>query len=224
MLQVNTPDTATLYNQQPKSTDKIFGHFISILFHPIFIPVYIVAFLIFLHPDAFTGFSMEMKMRTLLIIVLNIVFFPLLSVFLLRTLGFISSIYLKSQRDRIIPYIASGIFYFWAYIVFRGQPEYSNLLVFFLLGVFLVSSAGLMANIYFKISMHGLAMGGMLGFFLILSVAGLITFAWPLLLAFVLTGLVGTARLMVSTHKPADYYYGVLFGALCMIFAAIYIL
>lgn len=222
MLTSNIPEEVSLYNSRPTVGEKFFGHFFSVVFHPIFIPIYVCAFLIYLHPEAFIGFSPEMKLRTLFIVILNLLFFPLLTVLLLRALGFISSIFLKTQRDRIIPYITSGIFYFWAYLVFRGQIQYSSLLVSFLLGVFLVSSAGLMANIYFKVSMHGLAMGGMLGYMLILTVTGLLSFAWPLLLTFILCGIVGSARLMVSTHQPSDYYYGLLIGVLCMIASSIY--
>ena len=60
-----------------------------------------------------------------------------MTVFLLKALGFIESLYLRSQKDRIIPYIASGIFYFWAYTVFRQQSHYPVVLTGFILGVFI---------------------------------------------------------------------------------------
>ena len=61
----------------------------------------------------------------MLIVALNIVFFPLISVLLLRAVGFIDSLFLRTQKDRIIPYIASGIFFFWAYTVFKQQAAVS---------------------------------------------------------------------------------------------------
>ena len=217
-------DVPVKYNEGATVAEKIFGNFFSVLFHPIFVPVYISAFLLFIHPDAFTGFSEQSRFSTLMIISVNVVFFPLLSVLLLRAVGFISSIYLITRRDRIIPYIAVGIFYFWAYTVFRQQPQYPDLLVFFLLGIFLSSSAGLLANIYFKVSMHALGMGGMIGFFLVLFINQSVLMSWPLAASLLLAGMVCTARLMVSTHEPRDLYLGLLLGMLSQFVAAVYIL
>ena len=52
--------------------------------------------------------------------------FPLVTVLLAKGLGFIDSVYLKTQRDRIIPYIACEIYYFWIAYVLRHQAEYSG--------------------------------------------------------------------------------------------------
>jgi len=90
---------------------KIFAHLNSYLFHPLFLPLYIILFLLYLHPTAFTGFSDATKVRVIFIVIINLLFFPLLSVLLLKAVGFIDSIFLKTQKDRIIPYIASGIFF-----------------------------------------------------------------------------------------------------------------
>ncbi len=217
-------DAPVRFNEQPTVAEKIIGHFFSVIMHPVFVPVYVVAFLIYFHPDAFNGFSENAKFKTLVIVGINLVFFPLLCVLLLRAVGFVSSILLQTRKDRIIPYIAVGIFYFWAYTVFRGQPQYPDLLVFFLLGIFLASSAGLLANIYFKVSMHALGMGGMLGFFLVLFSTNSILMSWPLAFSIILSGLVSSARLMVSTHHPRDLYVGLLLGMLSQFVAAIYIL
>ena len=148
---------------------KAVASVLSYIFHPIFLPLYAVWFIAYVHPSYLSGFSDGMRLRTVLITAQNAVFYPLFAVLLLKGVGFISSIFLRTQKDRIIPYIASGIFYFWTYTVFRQQPQYPLLLTSFVLGIFLASSAALIANIYLKISMHAIAMGGWLGFFLIIS-------------------------------------------------------
>src|SRR3954466_12372579 len=107
-----------------KLPGRIFAAFFSYLFHPIFIPLYVCAFLIYVHPSAFAGFSEAEKKQTLLIVILNLVFFPLISVLLLKAVGFIQSVYLRTQKDRIIPYMAVGIFFFWTYTVFKQQDQY----------------------------------------------------------------------------------------------------
>ncbi len=212
VIQAFEDDVLEKYNTSQTIGEKIFGYFISIIFHPLFVPVYVVWFLIYIHPDAFLGFSPEAKSNVLLIVIINIVVFPLITVLLLRALKFIDSIQLHSRKDRIIPYIASGIFFFWAYNVFREQPQYSSLIKTFLLGIFLASSGGLIANIYFKVSMHAIGMGGWLGFFFMMFINNSMQMTWPLAFVILATGLVCTARLMISSHKPSDLVGGLLLG------------
>lgn len=196
----------------------------SVLLHPLFIPLYVTGFLVYVHPAAFTGFSELQKKQVMLIIALNVVAFPLITILLLKATGFLKSIYMRDSKDRIIPYIACGIFFFWAFTVFRQQPHYPSLLTSFLFGIFLASSAGLIANIYFKISMHAIGMGGFIGFMLVLLKAGSMTMTWPLSLVVLLTGIVCTSRLLVSDHSSRDIYMGLLAGLLTQVIASVYIL
>jgi hypothetical protein len=198
------------------STENRFVHtiakLISVLFHPLFVPIYFVWFLLFIHPLAFIGFSSVQKFQTLVIVCINLTIFPLVSVLLLKALGFIESIFLKTQKDRIIPYIACGIFFFWAFTVFKEQTKYPMILVVFILGIFLASSAALLANIYFKVSMHAIGMGGLLGIFAVLFYNNNLSMAWPMALVLIISGIVCTARLLLNTHTPKDIYAGLLIG------------
>ena len=190
---------------------------ISYLLHPLFVPIYVMLFLVYIHPSFFSGFSPKQQGQTMLIITLNLVFYPLVAVLLLKGLGFIPSIYLRNQKDRIIPYIASGIFYFWGYTVFKEQSLYPSVVASFILGIFLASSGALIANIYFKISMHAIGMGGWLGLFVLIANNGSMLMTWPLAIVILLTGLVGTARLILNSHKPNEIYAGFLLGFIAQV-------
>jgi len=190
------------------------ARFFSYLLHPIFLPAYVSVYFTLLHPLLFVGFSHEERLKTILIVFLNTTAFPLITVLLLKALGFVSSIQLVTQKDRIIPYIASGIFYFWAYTVFKEQTDYPVILSVFLLGIFLSSSAALLANIYYKVSMHAIGMGGVAGIFLILFFQNNLLPGWPLSAAFLLSGIVGTARLILKSHSAFDIYSGFFIGML----------
>ena len=210
-------------NQEKNSTinfglsAKVFAHLNSYLFHPLFVPLYIILFLLYLHPTAFTGFSDATKVRVIFIVIINLLFFPLLSVLLLKAVGFIDSIYLKNQKDRIIPYIASGIFFFWAYHVFKEQAQYPEDWVSYLLGLFLASSAALIANIYFKVSMHAVGVGGWLGFFYLLCNSQDMMMTWPFAAVLIITGMVCTSRMILKAHSPLDIYGGLIIGVLTQI-------
>ena len=200
---------------------RCFAHFFSYVFHPIFIPVYAVWYLAFVHPSCFSGYNSHEKWMVIIRVAYTMVFFPLLTVWLLKRLGFIESVFLRTQKDRIIPYIASGIFYFWVYLVFRNQPQIPKILTAFTFGVFLSSSAALLANIYFKISMHAIGMGGTVGLFLIILLQNTMLMTWPLSLAFLFTGLICTSRFMVSNHTQKEIYTGLLLGIACQFVALV---
>ena len=193
---------------------------LSYVFHPIFIPIYCIAFLVMVHPTYFSGFSMQQKKFTIVIASLNLVFFPLMAILLLKAVGFIQSIFLHTQKDRIIPYMAYGIFSFWAYTVFKGQPIYPPIIASFILGIFLAGSGGLIANIYFKISMHALGAGGFTGLFLIISFGNSMAMIWPLALAICISGMVCTARMLLNSHTEKEIYTGFFLGVLAQLVAA----
>ena len=203
---------------------RVFAQLVSYIFHPIFIPLYVVWFIAYVHPSYLSGFSNGMRLRTVLITLQNAVFYPLFAVLLLKGVGFISSIFLRTQKDRIIPYISSGIFFFWTFIVFKEQALFPRILPSFMLGVFLASSAALIANIYFKISMHAIGLGGLLGLFLIITGTNTMLMTWPLAIALLITGLVCSARLLVTDHTTKDVYAGLLVGLITQLVAAYVIL
>ncbi len=197
------------------------ANFISYIFHPSFVPIYIIAFLVYIHPSYFSGFSERGKLQTMLISTINLVAFPLFTVLLLRSVGFLDSIFLRTRKDRIIPYMASGIFFFWAYTVFKKQEIYPPIMSIFVLGIFLAVSGGLLANIYFKISMHAIGMGGLLGIFYVVAKDNTMLMTWPFAIAFLVAGIVCTARLLLATHTQRDIYTGLALGFIAQVVASL---
>jgi hypothetical protein len=194
---------------------KLAGRLISYVFHPLFIPVYISAYLIYLHPYTFAALQPEQKFIRLISLFVITCFFPAVTVFLLWRLKFAGSIFLRTQKERIIPYIASIIYYWWAFYVSRTLPGSPLILTFFLLGLFLSVSAALMANNYFKISMHGLGVGGAMAYFILLGMVTTEPMGAIIAIVTLITGVVCTARLIVSDHHPMEVYLGLILGALC---------
>ena len=203
---------------------RFVAHFFSYLFHPLFIPLYVTYFLAFIHPNYFAGFGAGQKIWLLVRVAYSMIFFPLITVLLLKGLGFIDSIFLKTQKDRIIPYIASGIFFFWGYQVFKNQNEIPPILTSFTFAVFLSSSAALMANIYFKISMHAIGMGGIIGLFIIIMQQNTMLMTGPMSVALLLAGIVCSSRMIVSDHQPKEIYTGLLLGIICQLVATVVVM
>jgi hypothetical protein len=199
---------------------KIPAHIISFIFHPLFIATYVMAFLAYVHPYAFIGVPENMKLfKVVLFVFFNTAFLPLFAVFLMRQLKLIDSMFLTTQKERIIPYTATMIFYFWAWYVSHNQPEFPEYAVNFLLGTFLAVCASWMWNIYTKISMHATAMGGLVVFFLMQSFTGYEFTGYYFSIAVIVAGLVCTSRLIVSSHTQGEIYLGFFTGALCQVVA-----
>ncbi len=203
---------------------RFFAQVISYIFHPVFIPAYITYFLVFIHPAYFVGIDPATKWSFFRSVVINMVFFPLVTVLLLKGVGFIDSVFLKTQKDRIIPYVTCGIFFFWMYLVFRNLQQVSTILTSFVFGVFITSSVALIANIYYKISMHALGVGGALGIMLLILFTNP---SWsvsiPLMITILICGMVCTSRMIISNHTQKEIYVGLFFGVVCQFIASWFI-
>ncbi|HEY0040622.1 MAG TPA: hypothetical protein VGB71_08170 [Flavisolibacter sp.] len=194
---------------------------ISYIFHPLFVPVYFGWFLIYvlrLFP------ALDPFRKTMLIVqfFVSYTLLPLATVLIAKALGFIQTVHLKTQKDRIIPYIAIMIFYFWMWYVSKnlGFPKES---VTFSLAVFLATCFGVFVNSFFKVSMHALSMGVIIAWFFIFSFSSSTNFGPYLSIALLIAGIVCTARLINSDHRPFEVYAGLFLGALAQTIAWIFI-
>lgn len=197
---------------------QIAARIISFIFHPLFIPVYIIFFYLHFNPAApfFDPWD-----KTLIMIRAGVMYvmFPLVTVLLLKAVGFIQSIYLRTQKDRIVPYIACGLFYFWMWYVLRNQSMFTDELVLLSLAIFLASSGGLLANTYLKVSMHAISMGILITYIYQLAMRTDAHFGFWISVAFLIAGLVCTARMITSDHDAKEIYWGLAIGIMGQVLA-----
>lgn len=206
LKEVSIPETP----QQPLLI-KWLATFISYVFHPLFIPLYITYFIIQIRSYQFAGISEWVSLRTLLQVFVNCTFLPLAAILLLRALNFIDSIYLKTQKDRIIPYVICMIFYFWNWYVFKNNHEIKDL-VSMSMAIFNACVFGFLVNISMKVSMHAISVGVMSTFVALLAFTDSSSYSLYLAIAVILAGIVCTSRLIVSDHSQKEVYYGFFVG------------
>lgn len=224
MTNINSIEIQAAYPLPQPQILKLLSRLFSYLFHPLFIPVYVAAYLIYLHPYSFSVFDPKQKFIRLLSVFVITAFFPAITVLLLWRLQFAQSVFLKTQKERIIPYVASIIYYFWAFYVARNLVGTPAIMVSFFLGTFLCVSAALMANNYFKISMHALAAGGAATYMILIGIISGHPMTLAIVVATLVTGIVCTSRLIVSDHQPFEIYSGLVVGALSQLVACFFIL
>ena len=199
------------------------AHLISIILHPLFIPTYIFLFLMQVVPYEFAGITSWQLTLRFFSCFWYTAFFPAIAIFLLWRLQFIQSIFLKTQKERIVPFIIVMFFYWWMYYLSRNFTDQPIVLRFFYMGIFLSTVVGLILNSYFKISLHGMGAGG--------GVAALLLFSWYyaiplwpyLAIAVILAGLIASARLVISDHSNREIYIGLMMGILCQALSYIFL-
>lgn len=188
------------------------ARFISWLFHPLMVGLYMASYLIYLDPDFFTGISSSARNQILIIYIINSVLFPVIAVLLCRGLGFIQSIYLRTQKERIILYTITMIFFFWTFYVFKNKQGTPEIMSQMSLGIFISVIFAFIANIFFKISMHTTAAGGLVGLFTVLLYTTTASVNIPLVAGIFLAGLISSARLMASDHQVREIIWGLVVG------------
>lgn len=193
---------------------------ISYIFHPLFIPVYLGWLVLRTDSYLFGSFNDLQKFMLLASFGVMYILFPLVSVLLLRALGFVSSIHLRTQRDRVIPYVVCMIWYWWMWYVVINRPDVPKDCVILSLAIFLACVAGLMANIKMKVSMHAIAAGVMAAFVMLLGLSQDVNFGIYISFSILLAGVTCTARLIDGNHTTKEIYWGLFIGILSVLVAS----
>ena len=203
---------------------QIGAKLVSYIFHPLFIPFYFFLFLVYQFPYEFTvSMAFELKLKLISTFIMT-AFFPAFAVFLLWRLNFIQSIFLKTQKERIIPFFITMFFYWWMYYLGRTMKDQPQMLKVFYFGIFISTAIGVIINNFIKISLHGIAMGSVLMAVILCSFFYHTPLTEAISIITILTGLVSTARFIVSNHTNEEVYTGIAVGVICQVIAFWFVL
>jgi len=196
---------------------------VTYFFHPVFMPTVMAIILTFLNVTDFRGLNIAQRNQLWGNFAMNTIFFPLVSVLLLKAVGFIDSVQMHTTKDRIMPLIATMMFYFWAYLIMKGLQA-PLILKVLSLGAFWGIVVVFILNIFIKVSMHTAAAGGAIGVILVLMMYSPTNLILPLLITMVVAGIIGTARLVMQAHTPFEIWLGYIAGILVQLAAYLYLL
>ena len=213
---------STMQNPPPKIV-KYLAHLMSYVFHPLFIPTYFFLYLMQVVPFEFVGITeWQLNMRLFSVAWLT-AFFPAFAVFLLWRLKLSDSIFLRTQKERIIPYVITMFFYWWMYYLSRNFTDQPVALKFFYLGIFVASAIGLTVNNFMKVSLHAMGIAGLMTAVILVSVFYPVNNAIWALLTVLLTALVISARLVVSDHSQKELVVGLFIGICTQVAAYLWV-
>jgi len=190
---------------------KRLAQVLSVVFQPIFIPFYTM--LLLFNAETFITYSVAPQVRQFVygVVLINAIIMPsIVFMFLLRK-GIIQSLHMTTARERTIPFLTVIVFQLSTYFLFLKLPLPSLLPHLVLAGVLSVVLA-LLINLLWKVSIHMLGMGGLVGTFIGLAVRYQVDALHLVMALILLAGLVGFARLRLNAHTPAQVYVGFILG------------
>lgn len=183
---------------------------ISVILHPIFLPMFGAWVYLNVLPLPISS----MQIYLIFFIVVGATFLvPLLTIFLLRFMGYIKSIEATTIKERKLPVVLMIVNYlFLAQMLGRiWQLRELTILAY-------ATALGLLVTIFLfykkiKVSLHMIGMAGLLGFTVVYGA----NYQYPIVMIaflFVLTGLLATARLKLKAHDFKEIVIGTSLGVL----------
>ncbi len=186
----------------------------SMIFTPFYLPIVgLIALFIFSYMSLL---PMMYKLVMLAMVYLLTVVAPSLLIHLYRLCQGWTSHELGRKERRLVPYIISIVCYFacFFWMEYRNTPRVISIIVVVALTIQMVCA---LINIWWKISTHTAAIGGVAGGLISYSIAFSFNPLWWLCFVLILAGAVGTARMILRQHSLSQVVGGFLVGAACAI-------
>lgn len=200
---------------QTKDYSESLSKIISVIFHPLLMPVYGLA-IIFSAPTLFGYLPFEVKKILLLVILVNNVFLPMALMPFLYNRKIISTWTIDDRKERRIPLMLTTILFgTTCYIIFKFPIPF--FLKSFIFTSFFISLVVTVINFWWKISLHSVGAGALLAIVLYLSVKMSAPLEWYLVSVILIAGLVMSSRLKLSYHNPQQVWFGFLVGFMGLI-------
>ena len=185
---------------------------ISLILHPIFMPLLALYLSLTILPELEFTISHNLKLIYFIIIISTIVL-PLISILILIKIGRLSSLEMMHHKERALPLFNTVIWMLFGYFFLQNILLYTPLLMAEFLGaIIIISLASILSN-FWKISLHMLGIGGILGVFIAIQL--LYKNTNTLIVIFVLlSGILASSRLNEKAHNKSQVYVGFLVGLL----------
>lgn len=195
--------------------EKNFAMALSIIFQPIFVPLY--SLIIIFNANTYITYAVapEVKQFIYFVTILNTVILPMGVFYYFYRAKLIESLHMHTAKERSLPFLTVLVFHMSTFYLFTKAPM-PSLFANLVLGAAFSVTAAFAINLKWKISIHMLGMGGIVG-----TIIGLILRyqidAIPLVMSLVLlSGLVGYSRLRLNAHTPLQVYAGFVLGTLIL--------
>lgn len=184
---------------------------LSLLFTPFYLPIIsMIAMFIFSYLSILPW---TYKLQVIAATYLFTILLPTLLIHAYRRYQGWSWFHLAHREKRMVPYLLSILSYFAWYFIMRWMhmPHFMSAIIVAALFVQIICA---ITNVWFKVSTHMAAIGGVTGGVIAFSFIFGFNPTWWLSFIILLSGFVGTARMMLRVHSLAQIITGYLLGAI----------
>lgn len=187
----------------------------SMIFTPFYLPlVGLVALFMFSYMALL---PMGYKLHILLSVYLFTILFPSILIHLYRRCQGWTSKELGKKERRIVPYIISIVSYFGCFFLmeYKNTPRVMSII---LVAALMIQMVCALINVWWKISTHTAAIGGVAGALVAYSIGFAFNPIWWLCFVLILAGMVGSARMILRQHTLSQVVAGFFVGLICAFF------
>ena len=192
----------------------------SMVFTPFYLPILglVVLFLF----SYLSMFSWAYKLQVLLMAYLFTILLPTLLIHLYRRYQGWNLIELGHRERRMVPYIISIVCYFTCVYVMERlhMPHFMGSIV---VAALLVQIVCALINVWWKISTHTAAIGGVAGSLFAFAYYLGFNPVWWLCLVILVAGVVGSSRMILRQHSLSQVVGGFCVGFLCAAVAILFL-
>lgn len=193
---------------------------ISLVFTPFYLPIVgLVALFLFSYMNLMPwGY----KFQVLTMVYLLTVVLPTVLIRFYRHYHGWSLFELGSKERRMVPYVISILCYFICiYLMdYLHIPHFMSSIV---TAALFVQIACALINVWWKISTHTAAIGGVAGALFVFAEFFGFNPVWWLCLVFILAGILGTSRMILRQHSLAQVIAGFFVGIVCSVVGIIFL-
>lgn len=198
---------------------KLFANIISFVFHPLLMIT--LSVILVLSSTYLVFLPMNMKLLIILGALLSTIIIPTVFVLLMKKSGAISDIDITNRKERVVPYF---IFLFltivYLFLIYKLQLPFW--FIGMITGAIFALIISLCVNFYWKISVHGVGIGGLLGCVMGVSHLLLLNPYQLFMIIIIIAGLMATSRIYLGRHTPMQTYAGTCLGFACTFLSLIF--
>jgi hypothetical protein len=183
-----------------------------------FMPLYAIIILINFNPYINQSVSIPLQKIIYSIVFVFTILLPLLTALALKRLKIVESIYMRKTQERRWPFALTIL---WYYLCFEILLKLNLPASFYLMmiGAIVVIAIALLITFFWKISVHMLGIGGLLGATIAISFRFQLDLTFIIVGAVLVAGLIGYARLKTKSHSYKQVYIGFIIGVITEFFA-----
>jgi hypothetical protein len=193
---------------------------VSVIFHPVLLPT--LGFILLFTSGFYNSMlTVDAKRFILLVIFFSTATLPMLSVAILA-LNSKFDFLMPNNRDRIIPLLFTSIFYYIGFILL-GRIHFLPVFKLFMIASVLLIVLLLLISFKWKISIHMASIGAVSATFFALSFRGGVNPMTAIVIVVIVSGLIGTARLVLNKNNLLQVTAGYILGFI-ILYPVIYFL